>query len=214
MNRTTILDFAQALALGAPDRTSTAQWLQFRCPLAQWKHKGGRDNTASFGIRVEEYQHSHYWCFSCHSKGEFHQLAFELAQLRGQPDLIRVGEEIRRQEFIGPRFVAPKWDAEVDNLNETAKDQIVWPEPWEAYAYLSAAGHPYLRERGIDWSTAVSLDLRYHPRQRRILFPVRDYTGRFAGFTGRRVDPPAFYDDEGVGYEQDGRPYLKVRDFA
>jgi len=214
MNRTSILEFAQALSLGAPDRTSTAQWVNFRCPLAPWRHKGGRDSTASFGVKVEETEHSHYWCFSCHAKGEFHQLAFELAHKRQQPALLKVGEEIRRQEFLGPRFQPPRWEDDTPNVEEAIKkSEIKWPNPGEVYRYLSAAGHPYLRDRGVDWATGINLDLRYDLYRRRIVFPVRDYTGRLAGFSGRRIDRPSFERD-GEQFEADGRPYRKVLDYT
>lgn len=213
MQRSQVLEFAQILQLGTPARTSTAEWLHFRCPFAQWRHDHGRDRTASFNLFCSDHEHSRYWCFGCKSSGELHQLFLELGQLRGV-DYRQYAQEVRRQELLGPQFVARPWGQEVYNPNETpTKAQIILPPQEYQYHYYSAAGHPYLRERGISAYTAIALGLRWDPYQQRILFPVQDERGRFAGFTGRSVIPPAYYDDEGVGFDASGDEYLKVRDY-
>lgn len=214
MQRTEVIEFARQLGLGAPDRTSTANWLNYSCPFAPWRHASKRDKTASFGIKVDADKHSHYWCFGCKSKGQFEQLAFDLGQLR-QKDYREIATNIRRVELVGPVWAPRKWDDVIEeNWHETSKvSQIAYPDPDTEFQYRSAAGHSYLRDRGVSFAAAVALGLRYDPFQRRILFPVRDQSGRFAGFSGRRIDPPAHRDADGTPFERNGDPYLKVRDY-
>jgi hypothetical protein len=214
MQRTDVLEFARQLGLSAPDRSSTANWINYQCPFAPWKHASKRDRTASFGIRVDDRAHSHYWCFACKSKGEFHTLAWELGQLRGR-DYREIASNIQRVELVGPIWIPRKWDDVIEeNLNENATlSEIAYPDPATEFQYYSAAGHPYLASRGIGLSASVRLGLRYDPFQRRILFPVYDQWGRFAGFSGRRVDAPFRHDTDGTPFERNGEPYLKARDY-
>lgn len=201
------------LGLGPPARTSTANWLHYRCPFASFKHQNKRDRIPSFGIAVAEDKDSHYNCFACHSHGLFHQLAYELGHLRGTAkDLIPIGNQIKNHERIKTTIVR-KWVEDIGELNaSSAKDQFTWPDPAQEYQYYSAVGHPYLRERGISWATAISLGLRYDPFQRRILFPVKNGSGQFAGFTGRRTESAFATTDDGP-VERNGNPYIKVRDY-
>jgi hypothetical protein len=75
--------------------------------------------------------------------------------------------------------------------------------------YDSAAGHPYLAERGISDATARKLELLFDPADDadrksfgietpRILFPVRGPDGTLYGFSGR---------------DTSGKSKLKVRDY-
>lgn len=40
-------------------------WLVSRCPLAQWRHEGGRDGKPSFGISLDESRQTYWNCFGC-----------------------------------------------------------------------------------------------------------------------------------------------------
>jgi DNA primase len=80
--------------------------------------------------------------------------------------------------------------------------------------YFSAVGHPYLRERKITAFTTAALGLRYDRVLQRILFPVRDYRGRFAGFSGRSVIGPAYFGEDDKPYDRHGDKYLKVKDYC
>lgn len=212
MQRTDIIEFAIRLGLGPPARTSTANWLHYSCPFAPFKHQNSRDRTPSFGIAVTETEHSWYNCFACHSTGLFPELAFELGRLRNARDLFSIGEQIRRAETIKTIEVR-KWVEDIGELYAAKeKDKFEYPDPEKEFAYYSAAGQTYLRERGISWATAIALGLRYDPYQRRILFPVKDRWGTFAGFTGRAIDGAYRNTDDGP-VTKSGAPFIKVRDY-
>jgi hypothetical protein len=214
MQRQGAIEFARVLGLGAPSRTSNAVWLHYRCPFAQWKHDDKRSKSHHFNISVSEDRHSIYQCWSCHSKGSLPQLAYELGRLRKQ-DLTHIGKQIELQELLGPQVVLPKWDDEIpeEYSAQTTPDQIEYPDPRREFEFPSATGIPYLRDRSISVSTIIRLGIRYDPYQRRVLFPVYDTGGRFAGFTGRRIDAAPLVNADGDECELDGRPYLKVRDY-
>jgi hypothetical protein len=213
MQREGVLDFAAKLGLGSPNRTSTAVWVHYRCPFAKWRHDNGKTRPDHFNVSVGDHKHSVYRCWSCHSKGTFPELAYELGRLRGE-DLTALGKQIQEQELLGPKLYLPKWDEEIrDTFNESsAQTAISWPDPRTEYDYYSAAGHPYLVTRNVGAATAIKLGVRYDPFQRRVLFPVHDERGRFAGFTGRAISGPAYRTDDGE-FESDGSDYLKVRDY-
>lgn len=213
MQRTQILEFTAMLSLGPPARDSTAEWLKFPCPFAQWKHANGRDRKPSFGIRCTDTEDSAFHCFACHEKGLFIRLPLDLGHLRGGSfgQYAELHNQIKHSEFT-KKMVIPKWIEDPEELYVAPSQDIVWPDPEREYDYYSAAGHPYLQERGISWATAISLGLRYDPFQRRILFPVKDRKGRLAGFSGRAIDRAYAETDDGP-IDRAGNPYLKVRDY-
>jgi len=218
MDRTGILDFISALDIGPPDPSSTAEWVNLKCPLAPWTHSKGRDTVASFGVKVNDKGASHCNCFTCHYTESFASLAYKLGSLRKR-DYQSVGREIERQEFIGASFIPkPYRDSvlpvaeEIIEGSDVEEDQL--PDPAFAHRYESAVGQPYLRNRGIDAFTTANLGLRFDPFQRRVLFPVYDVRKRFRGFSGRRTEGPWGANENGVPIERNGRIYLKVRDYG
>jgi hypothetical protein len=213
MQRTQVLEFTAMLSLGPPARDSTAEWLKFPCPFAPFKHANGRDRKPSFGIRCSEDDDSAFHCFACHEKGPLVRLPIDLGHLRGGDfgPYQAISQQIKQTEFIKKTIVRP-WIEEPEIYEASSQDKLVWPDPAREFEYYSAAGHPYLRERGISWATAIALGLRFDPYQRRILFPVKDRAGRFAGFTGRAIDRPYRETDDGP-IDRAGNPFLKVRDY-
>ncbi|MET4190641.1 MULTISPECIES: toprim domain-containing protein [unclassified Bradyrhizobium] len=213
MQRQGVLEFAAVLGLGAPNRTSTATWVHYRCPFAKWRHDHGKTKPDHFNVSVPENKHSVYRCWSCKSHGTLAQLAYELGHLRGL-DYTAIGKEIEKQELLGPKLYLPKWDDEIKEEWDagTAKAPIVWPQAHTEFEFYSGAWHPYLRGRNIGVGTAARLGVRYDPFQRRVLFPVYNDAGRFAGFTGRKVEGPAYSNEDGK-FEKDGSEFLPVRDY-
>lgn len=207
----------QALEIGPADPSSTAEWINMRCPLAPWTHSRGTDRVASFGIRCDDKGQSFCNCFTCKYTESFASLAYKLGRHRNR-DYTQIGREIEREEFVGSSFVPVAYrdsvlPIEMEGDIRESHEKDTYPDPALAFRYESAIGHPYLAARNIDVRTTIELGLRYDPSQRRILFPVYDKAGHFRGFSGRRVDPAWGVDDEGVPIERDGSIYLKVRDY-
>jgi hypothetical protein len=79
----------------------------------------------------------------------------------------------------------PTWESDIATYDEETRTEIARPVSVNSTGYPRALGHPYLRERGINWQTVLYADLRYDAFQKRILFPCYDGNESFVGFTGR-----------------------------
>lgn len=175
------------------------KWVSICCPLAPFTHDNGHDSHPSAGVTVEENDTSMFNCFTCHTKGPFHHMLARYAEYTGE-DLSDLVEELQENEFLGPRSL-PSWDSKRERTEVAAQQPL--DEGLFMDLYDPAAGHPYLKERGISDATARKLELLFDPRdpvdnEARILFPVRGYDGLLYGFSGRAIS---------------GKAFLKVRDY-
>ncbi len=174
-------------------------WVSMRCILSPWTHAGGADSNPSAGVSVQDNGTSVYNCFSCHKPAPLHAALAQYAEYTGE-DLDDLIEELSEREYLGPRSL-PDWDtlkSGSEKIVQMPLDEGIFMD-----LYDPAAGHPYLKERGISNTTANKLELMFDPRDPadgypRILFPVRGPDGLLYGFSGRDVT---------------GKARLKVRDY-
>lgn len=161
------------------------RWVSICCPLAAWRHPGGHDNNPSAGISVKPNSTSIFNCFTCHKKYPLNGLLSDLERYTGEDwgDLITA---IETGEYFGG--TVPKW-------GETSEEVDQLPDPIDRHfhfeLYDSAAGHPYLRSRGITKAAARRMELLHDPGDggaERILFPVYGRDGQLYGFSGRATD--------------------------
>jgi hypothetical protein len=180
-------------------RRDVGGWVSIHCPLARWTHEKGADNSPSAGISVNN-GISIFNCFTCHKRMPLHGLLRQYGTYTGE-DFSDLIDEVEDEGYLGARTL-PDWEGmKAANLEET-----LMPINEGIYMdlYDSAAGHPYLQERGISDETAQKLELLFDPEDPadghpRILFPVRGPDGLLYGFSGRATS---------VGAR------LKVRDYA
>jgi len=180
-------------------RRDVGGWVSIHCPLATWTHEKGADNSPSAGISVNDGV-SIFNCFTCHKRMPLHGLLRQYGTYTGE-DLEDLIGEVEDEGYLGARTL-PDWDGmKAANLVETLMplDEGIYMD-----LYDPAAGHPYLRERGISDETANKLELLFDPEDPadgfpRILFPVRGPEGLLYGFSGRDTTE---------------RARLKVRDYA
>ena len=131
-------------------------------------------------------------CFTCGNKAPIHGLLRKYANFTGE-DLDDLIEELEDEAYLGAREM-PSWEeVEAARMDEPllVLDKAIFMDLYEP-----AAGHPYLRERGISDKTANKLQLMVDPRdpadgEERILFPVFGLDGDLHGFTGRATNPGA-----------------------
>lgn len=186
---------------GAGMKTKTINgWVSIRCPLAQWRHQKRNDTNASAGVKINDSGTSVFNCYACHSKFPFHRLIEVYGDYTGE-DYDALVEELESEAYLGSRSL-PTWD----ETREVDEEEVLTPLKDAIYMdlYDSAAGHPYLRKRGISDATARKLELLFDPEDPedghpRILFPVRGPDGELYGFSGRDVS---------------GKAKLKVRDYS
>lgn len=174
-------------------------WYSMRCPLARYLHEKAADKTPSAGISIHPEGTSIFNCFACGTKKPFHEMLRDYAEYTGE-DLDDIIDELEEGEFLGPKSLP-----EFGSHREANLAEVLMPLNEGVYMdlYESAAGHPYLRKRGISNETAHKLELMFDPKDPadgfpRILFPVRGPGGQLYGFSGRDVT---------------GRAGLKVRDY-
>lgn len=174
-------------------------WVSMRCPLAQWTHTTGRDSRASAGISIQENNTSVFNCMTCKTKVPLQGLIKKFAEFTGE-DLDELIDELEDEAYLGPRSLA-KWGERQDHNED---DPPVLNTELMLDLYDSAAGHRYLRKRGITADIAEKLQLKVDPRdpadgEERILFPAFNPEGELIGFSGRATNP---------------RALLKVRDYG
>lgn len=172
-----------------PGRANRKGWIPFPCPFAQWTHKGGRDSRASAAALVNPEGKSSFVCKGCHHHGTIGRLINLLASFRSDDSirpLMVEADHADANSAIAAGFggfertldieaIEPVDEAQFDGLYEPASDV--------------PAAMNYLEARRIGRDTADLIELKWEPRQRRILFPVRDRAGALYGFSGRAVDP-------------------------
>lgn len=130
-------------------------------------------------------------CFTCGNTAPFHVMLSKYSEFTGE-DLGDLIEELEEGEFLGPRQLTG-----LDQIYQSNVTEVLMPINESIYMdlYDSAAGHPYLKQRGISKATARKLELLYDPKDSegdpRILFPVRGVDGLLYGFSGRATKPTA-----------------------
>ncbi len=193
-------------------------WVMARCPLAPWTHGKGYDKLPSFGVSINDKGKSGYNCFGCKHKGTLAGLAFKMAHYTDDTDLKDVGRQIERTEIIGMPDL-PEWDEDDDDTEENETRTRKAPKPKEGNAfreyppfYYDNRAIQYLRDiRGLGFTDACKLGLRWDRRQHRVLFPVYDHwTGAFEGFTGRSIYNTSELEELS---ERRGRNIPKIRDY-
>lgn len=167
-------------------------WLKFRCPLAPYTHASGADSNPSAGLSISDNSVSVFNCFTCGNKAPLPGLLRKYANYTGE-DLDDLIEELEEEAYLGVREL-PSWESK-----KSVDADAPLPELDKAIfldLYEPAAGHPYLRSRGISDETAGVLQLMVDPEdpvdgEERILFPVFGVDGALHGFTGRAVSKTA-----------------------
>lgn len=165
-------------------------WIGLKCPLATWTHEKGKDVKASAGISIQENGVSIFNCFTCSNKMPIHGLLRKYSKYTGE-DLDDLIEELEEQAYLGPREM-PEWSQTAAISTEPTKLK----ESVYLGLYDSAAGHPYLAERGVSDDTARKLELMVDPcdpadGEERILFPVFGPGRELYGISGRATNPDA-----------------------
>lgn len=169
-------------------RLDQADWVMTQCPFAPWMHSSGKDRNPSFGISVKADSESNFHCFTCKAKGRLHNLPKRLAKVSRDKAWLAYHDDIPADESLGGKL--PSWE----QLGKKERRQQLGDPVPDSYLHVfdSAAGHPYLKERGIDDQAARGMDLRIDEDDHgveRILFPVYSRYGKFHGYTGRATHP-------------------------
>ena len=184
----------QLLGCKVPQGQSRTGWVISNCPLGPWRHDGGQSSPEVFGVRVEPGDPSAN-CFSCGWHGTAGDLVMTMRHLNKQAPCIDVkwGEAMRLVEEAEEESDLALDSPDIEELLFGKKEAPhVFPDWWlESFPAWRDIGWAvaYLEDRGVPAAVADALDLRADTKQKRICFPVRDFSGRLMGLHGRAVVP-------------------------
>lgn len=197
MERASIKELLRELLPQNAPMKDLGEWVSVPCPLAPWTHDKGTDENPSFGVKVNDHDHSVFNCLTCQRKGTLPYLLKLMTRYSGE-DYQGLMQDTETEEFIGGELPDYEDRRRANSVNEQLGKPVS-----DDYLdiYDTAYDHWYLKDRGIGPKTAEALDLRVDPDnhgEERILFPVHAPNGDFHGYTGRSVSPDA---------------HLRVRDY-
>jgi DNA primase len=187
-------------------QSTNGGWLRATCPLATWRHKGGKDSHPSFAISVEPGGESHYKCLSCGAKGSMLAFVWQLekhsnrkfpalfdyvtktntpspSNLASRLDRVGYGNKAAK-EVAGIRvgsMYQTRTAEELVVLEESVLDAFEWPQD-EVLDYLK-------KNRKQTDASIAEWELMWNPVAKRIMVPIRDHAGKLVATSGR-----AFYD--------------------
>lgn len=173
-------------------------WLIASCPFAPYRHEFGTDRDPSFFVKVNTTGFSGYNCMSCHAKGNIHKLVTSLARYR-EADYDKLVIRVARKE-IPDRF--EQWDIaralRFDDMDPLDCELYfrMYPDAWDG-----KEARAYLKARGVTKLASETLELRFDPDSKRIMFPVYSADRSLYGFTSRTILIP-------------GKRRPKVKDYA
>lgn len=170
------------------DRETSKGWIIGHCPFAPYHpaHKSGRDNSASFCVKANDEGRSGFNCFTCKMSGNVMEMFGYLGHYTKQVAKYQklTMEANLKEYFMGsdrPFDEAPKDIIKPKPLSEKMFHNM-FPPAWQ-----SLTARTYLKRRGIGEQTCEMLGILYDPKEKRIVFPVRDRENRLYGFTGRTI---------------------------
>jgi len=191
-------------ALGCEKIKERGKWVKSTCPLARWKHSGGRDKHPSFAISIDPGDASHCRCLGCGASGALYSLLWKLDYYgvnveqpfryltrHNQPNVLRERpldpEDLRGRlarissyELIDPTRVSTF-------VEET---QASIPEA-DLLEYRNFPDYvvEYISRRGISLASMHAWELGWHQDAKRIVIPIRDLAGKLVALSGRAFDP-------------------------
>jgi hypothetical protein len=148
-------------------------------------------------------QTGRFVCWVCRETEGFQgRPEFALAELVGRPV-----QAIRAQLYdLEAEALAPILDSIVADfvggdddiiLLEPEAEELIsvdWPEDSVALDGPDTAGADYLWKRGVPLSVALQYDIRWWPKRKQVLFPVKSQ-GRLLGWQGRLIEGTDSYQD-------------------
>jgi len=146
------------------------------CPLARWTHEDGEDRHPSMGIKAVEGGASPFNCFTCGHKGRNLRTMVRKLEWFGKKSLPELMEFVELNERMGPGSVAAP--------------SVTDPELEEEIlsGYRKAVPN-YILNRGVYFDTAKEWGIRIAESDGRVVFPVRDESGKLVGAEGRLLKP-------------------------
>jgi hypothetical protein len=194
MKRDSAIKVLKLLGAKVPNSQPRSKWIVCDCPLGPWTHDGGASSAEVFGVRIENGD-PRVNCFSCGFHGNLSDLVYSM-RLKNKANfhrkyefsevlqLIAEAEENVELECLGAPDFEEVLFGKKDKLHEYPE---WWLDSFPAWHEVPFA-KSYLAAREVPAHVANALDIRADTEQRRVCFPVRDFSGLLRGLHGRAVD--------------------------
>lgn len=161
--------------------------IRVTCPF----HKDGLENKASADIYVgdetDKLQYGYFKCFTCGAQHPFYRFVaecFEISERDAKKWLIdNFADGIVEYEVDLPEISLEK---------PKSRRQIIPEEILDTFENF----HPYMIQRKLSKRIIDVFELKYDPKTRCIVFPVRDERGALVMLTRRSVEDKTFYIDK------------------
>lgn len=222
MKKDAIIAFLEAAGADTNSITENKEWVNCRCPLAQYTHEQG-DTNPSFGIAINEEGHSVWQCFGCSPDARrVDKLLTELFVGSGKYPYRAAQIYIKSENFIGgsrefdlSRISFDAWDNTGGTRRESkllpAKDKIGIPGrilknfPLLQNSDSEMAGRCrqfLVHERNIPLWAIYNCGVRLNGESPVLAFPMTDHDGRVCTIRARRIDSKKIWtlDEEHLSY--------------
>lgn len=199
MNREKTVQLLEVLGCTVPKSQPRAGWVVCDCALGPWNHTDGKSSSGVFGVETKAGD-ARFNCFACEAHGTLSDLVFEV-KLRNKKDFARTYDFKAAEQLIAQA----ESELELDGLDAPDVEQMlfgkkskphVFPDWWlDTFPSWKASkiARDYLHHgrKSADPvlpEIADFLDLRFDANQRRICFPIRNFSGHLMGLHGRAID--------------------------
>lgn len=159
--------------------------IRVTCPF----HSNGLEKTAASDIYIgddEDIEYGFFRCFVCNCKGPFYHFVaecFDATDEWAKEWLIdNFSDGIIEYQIDLPEIILDKNSKKVNYLDENCLTNF------ESF-------HPYMIKRKLTQKVIDTFEIKYDPKSRSLVFPVRDETGKLLMLTRRSVDNKNFLID-------------------
>lgn len=161
--------------------------IKVTCPF----HKEGKENKASAYIFIgnsedQKVEYGWFRCFTCNEEGPFYHFVaacFDKSDDWAKEWLL----ENFSDGLIEESLTLPLIDIDKKKVNNYINDSIL--NQFENF-------HPYMNKRKLNEKVRQTFEVKYDPKTKCLLFPVRDEKGNLVMFTRRSVLDKTFIIDK------------------
>lgn len=187
--------FLKTVGATVPQHQPRTGWVISNCPLGPWRHTDGKSAPHVFGVRLDD---GVCKCFSCGWAGQPFDLLLELKYLAKKTSHTAINFKAAMEAVTGLEDESTfhsKWQTLEEKLASVKKELHEFPAWWlGSFPVWSAIPFAvqYL-EHGREGCDPVPadianfLDLRADTTEKRVCFPVHDFSGRLMGLHGRAI---------------------------
>jgi 5S rRNA maturation endonuclease (ribonuclease M5) len=201
-------------SLGCEKIRSTENKVRSTCPLAPWRHGGGRDDNPSLAVFISSDDSSGANCMSgkCNFHGSLTDLIYRLQRLSGKDlssqlifvsenNLVNLEKQMSRIDSMAGYYAMPPKEKNLIPAHEGKdySDPVIRasmsPALPDSASEMAAKMHSWLDDESMDYLTGPDRRLTkdtiekwkigWHPEARRVSLPQYDRDGRLVNLSGR-----------------------------